>query len=359
MNTPTLIYCADGNKRFAEIAIRHGYLYGAQLPNTVYFAPYFADQDFKRPRYVRYIQALKKHRPVLASVLDWMREDQFAEIIMRAEEVSQYCDEVMIISKVPGGISRIPRVINGKPVRLGYSVPTSFGGTPVDTSEFEGWPVHLLGGSPHRQMGLAKKMNVVSADGNMAQLMANTHCAYFGNGAATYAKNRFWPKLNENKLEWIDQDVPYFAFELSCINIKAGWRGATCAVRMAVESDIPRIKQIANQYKNELGYVMYPSLREGIAKRELHIAEYGQHAVGFVRWHRCRDGWSTIYEIAVDKEHKGSHVGSALLCAVPAPIRLKCTVDNSANTFYEHEGFKFVETQTGRKRPLNVWHRAA
>jgi hypothetical protein len=44
-----IIYCAAGNKRYADIAIKHGMRYGAQLPNTVYHAPHFADQDWKQP----------------------------------------------------------------------------------------------------------------------------------------------------------------------------------------------------------------------------------------------------------------------------------------------------------------------
>jgi len=32
--TPDLIYCADGNSRYAQIAIDNGWYYGAQMPNT-------------------------------------------------------------------------------------------------------------------------------------------------------------------------------------------------------------------------------------------------------------------------------------------------------------------------------------
>jgi hypothetical protein len=45
---PLLIYCADGNRSFAEIALRHGYEYGACLPNTIYLDPYFTDQDWRK-----------------------------------------------------------------------------------------------------------------------------------------------------------------------------------------------------------------------------------------------------------------------------------------------------------------------
>ena len=45
-----------------------------------------------------------------------------------------------------GGIARVPEQIGGKAVRLGYSVPTKFGGTEVPLWEFGQRPVHLLGG---------------------------------------------------------------------------------------------------------------------------------------------------------------------------------------------------------------------
>lgn len=225
----TPCYCADGNRRFAEIAIEAGFLYGAQLPKTIYFHPWFCDQDFKRPRYVDYIQALRKYRPYLASVLDIEESRRLDEYLMRAEEISQYCTEVMLIPKVHGIIKELPREINGKRVRLGYSVPTRFGGTTVPISEFQDWPIHLLGGSPTKQFKLAKQMNVVSCDGNYHQLMAG-HCQYFvPDGSARYARNRFWPTLRESGggVSWGDgsakANANYEAFRRSCQNIMAMW----------------------------------------------------------------------------------------------------------------------------------------
>ncbi len=152
MAAPTLIYCAGGNRRFAEIAIAAGYRFGSQLPETVYHPLYFADQDWKRPNRAAYMSALAQHRPNMASVLDWEHEGQLNEVLDWAEEAAQYVERVMIIPKVVGGIGRIPHAVNGCPVILGYSVPTRFGGTPLPGWEFAGWPLHLLGGSPHRQM---------------------------------------------------------------------------------------------------------------------------------------------------------------------------------------------------------------
>lgn len=225
-----LIYCADGNRRFARIAIEAGFLYGAQLPKTIYFAPYFADQDFKRPRYTGYIRSLRKWKPYLASVLDIMELRRLDEYLMRAEEVSQFCEEVMLIPKVNGIIKQLPREINGKRVRLGYSVPTRFGGTTVPVSEFQDWPVHLLGGSPNKQFELSKEMNVVSCDGNYAQLMSRYN-QFFYPERYHPARNPIWPTLLEFHGEkWGDgsatADAPYEAFRRSCKNIMAMWTAA-------------------------------------------------------------------------------------------------------------------------------------
>lgn len=229
MGDISLIYCADGNRRFAEIAIKAGFLYGAQLPKTIYFKPYFADQDFKNPRYVGYIKAIRKHRPYLASVLDIMEWRRLDEILMRAEEISLYCTEVMLIPKISGVIKELPEEINGKRVRLGYSVPTRFGRTDVNIDEFGAWRVHLLGGSPLKQFELSKELNVVSCDGNYAQLMSVYCCFFVPDGSATYAKNRFWPTLREaNGQKWGDgsniADAPYEAFSRSCKNIIKMWQ---------------------------------------------------------------------------------------------------------------------------------------
>lgn len=166
----TPIYCAAGNKRFAEIALKYGMRYGAQLPNAHYYPPYFVDQNWRNPDRVAYMQALADTRPNRATVLDLENESQFDEVMSWAAEASQYVSEaVIIIPKVFNIIDRIPHAINGKQVVLGYSVPTQFAGTEVPLWEFGARPVHLLGGSPQAQRELAGYFNVVSADGNYAQ----------------------------------------------------------------------------------------------------------------------------------------------------------------------------------------------
>lgn len=192
-SVPTLIYCADGNPALAALAVAAGWKYGARLPGTVYQPVWFADQDWKNPNRRAYMAALARHRPACATVLDWEREEQLPEVLDWAEEAADHVAEsVLVVPKVVGGVSSIPRVVGGRRVVLAYSVPTSYGGSPVPLWELAGWPVHLLGGSPQAQMRLWSQLavccEVVSVDGNMAAQQAR--------------KGRTWLKNQTRKGHW-------------------------------------------------------------------------------------------------------------------------------------------------------------
>jgi hypothetical protein len=228
MEIPTLIYCGGGNRTFAEIAISAGFKYGVRLPGTAYAPIYFADQDWKHPNRAAYMTALAKHTPFMASVLDWERQEQLPEVLSWAEEAAQFCEVVVIIPKVHGGVSQLPRSIGGKQIRLGYSVPTKHGGTSLMISEFYGWPVHLLGGSPHEQVYIWRYLpGVVSADGNMAMKMATMFCAYYDynyrNGKRTH-----WPTISGvDGHKWTGDNAPAEALRRSLTNIKQLWLSVT------------------------------------------------------------------------------------------------------------------------------------
>ena len=216
MNDVDLIYCAGGNKRFAEIAINAGFKYGSQLPFTVHFPPFFVDQDWKKPNRAGYFSHMAKHKPKMATVLDWEKFTQLPEILEWAEEAAQYVEVVVIIPKVQGGINLIPHVIGGKKVRLGYSVPSSYGGTPLSYSDFVGHEVHLLGGSPEKQLRLTKYLNVKSVDCNYHLSIATKFNKFWSGGK--------WVKI-QSVSGFVSVDAPYHAFELSCKNMVTAWFG--------------------------------------------------------------------------------------------------------------------------------------
>lgn len=375
-----LIFCAAGNRYYAEIALRYGFKYGARLitPKTkAYFSPYFADQKWKDPNRTAYMAALDKYRPMIASVLDLEREDQFDEVMLWVYEALAYVQEaVIVIPKYEGAIQRIRPALDylGIPrdrIRLGYSVPTGHGATYVPIDEFQGWPVHLLGGNPDTQYGLAPCFNTVSVDCNMHMLHAGGN-RFFSN-TLTRARNTDWPQLKESVFGYIKQETNKLAFTLSCMNIKALWAGCQATVRFAVEKDLPQIIAVARQYRSELGYVNPMALRESIQRRNLIVASHNSQAqiaysdilvspghekiIGFCNYRARRDGWQTVYEIAVHKDWKGQHIGAGLLSAVPSPIKLKCVVGTPANDFYEAQGFTHMGIDEGKKRPLNIWQR--
>lgn len=219
---PDLVFCAGNNRPFCEIALSAGYLYGARLPSTIYAPLFFADQDWKHPNRHAYMAALEKYRPTMASVIDWETPEQLAEVIDWAHEAAKYVDVVMIVPKVSGGVRELPRSINGKPVRVGYSVPTKHGGSMLFLSEFVGWPVHLLGGSPAAQMKLARYLDVVSADGNMSMKMANRGL-FWSKGVGNYS-NR-WISLRDCDGQRWPGNGNQEAFRRSCNNIMSAWAG--------------------------------------------------------------------------------------------------------------------------------------
>lgn len=128
-------------------------------------------------------------------------------------------------------------------------------------------------------------------------------------------------------------------------------------IRYGTSEDAPFCQKLTRQFRNELPFVTLVSLREAAARRNLLIAEMDGETVGFVSYRACRDGWQTVYELCVHRDYHQSGIGRALLYAVPAPIRLKCTQDNTrANRFYLNAGMKLAGVDNGKKRPLNIYH---
>ena len=199
-----------------------GYTLGAQLPCTTYHPIGCADQNWKKPNRAAYMAAIGVHRPRMCTVLDLERPEQRADVLDWAEEAAQYVERVLIIPKYSGAIDDLPRTIGSAAVILAFSVPTKFGGTQVPLWEFAGWPIHLLGGSPHAQMKYSAYLNsiadVVSADGNMAQLQAHK-CRFW---SIQKGPKGHWRNLREIG-EQLERDNNAEAFRRSCENIAAAW----------------------------------------------------------------------------------------------------------------------------------------
>jgi ribosomal protein S18 acetylase RimI-like enzyme len=119
-------------------------------------------------------------------------------------------------------------------------------------------------------------------------------------------------------------------------------------IELASEHDIPRVKHIADIRTNKryLGWVNRARLGESIRKSELHVARLDDIVIGFIRWHRRKDGWTTVYELCVDESHRKLGIGQQLMCITgTGPVKLKCHSSNPAIHFYKRLGFKVVSTE--------------
>lgn len=230
IHTFTRVFCAARNKQYMNIAIEYGFQPGARLPdNHVYALPYFVDQDWKNPNLEAYLSYVSKYRPYMATVLDWELPEQENEVMRWAEAVAPFVHEVIIIPKVSGSIASIPSFIAGKPVRLGFSVPTRHGATYVPLSEFAARPVHLLGGSPHAHLVYPEYLNVVSGDCNQFMLLASRGLVWSAEPVIS-ARNKFAPTLREAGYGHVNQRINEFAFTLSLVRFDAAYRSGLYSV---------------------------------------------------------------------------------------------------------------------------------
>jgi hypothetical protein len=135
-----------------DIARRYGWLPGARYTN------------------LRDIRAVQITKPLLTVARDVLRVSELDEILREAESLSAHCGTVIIVPKDP----RLRRILNREipdHFRLGYSVPTRYGQSAIETKFFRR-PVHLLGGRPDVQRQLANELEVASLDCNRFTLDA-------------------------------------------------------------------------------------------------------------------------------------------------------------------------------------------
>lgn len=134
-------------------------------------------------------------------------------------------------------------------------------------------------------------------------------------------------------------------------------------IRKATSEDLDVVKQLADQHRAELGFVLRPALEKSITEQELLVAQVERHVVGFVHYHHRRDHQTTLYHIAVNANFRGQGIGKALIDALALEskqhgkqqILLRCPIDLTANSFYKRIGFSLLRDEDGNQRKLKVW----
>lgn len=173
------IYTGSSGDGLCCLAAKHGIGYGLNSKH-VSVCPYaerweehhvhFVDNPFKNYNHDKHLAVVERLKPKYATVIDIMSREECAlydtayypvERILRfAEDLEPHCERVIAIPKIDC-IADIPQRY-----MLGYSVPTSYGGTTLPYTAFEDRPVHLLGGSWRQIRDIIRLsgMNVVSFD---------------------------------------------------------------------------------------------------------------------------------------------------------------------------------------------------
>ena len=165
----------------------------------------FIDNEYSKYDHAVHLAAVEKFRPRYATVRDIMTPNQCAaagieyypleQVLDWAEELSAHAQNVIVIPKYDC-VDRIPAKF-----MLGYSVPTSHGGTPLSVDVFRGRRVHLLGGSWKAQLAHMAALgdDVVSVDNNSVELVASRfgqYCDPQGNTQAIHESLAHSPRLN-------------------------------------------------------------------------------------------------------------------------------------------------------------------
>jgi hypothetical protein len=130
----------------------------------------FIDINWRHYDFSRHLEAVKSARPYMTIAKDVLVGDNLEEIIDQAYQLNEYANMVAIVPKDINIRHEMEDIIPAAFI-LGYSLPSRYGGTPIEPKCFKR-PVHLLGGTPARQIALASAMDVYSFDCNRFTLDA-------------------------------------------------------------------------------------------------------------------------------------------------------------------------------------------
>lgn len=181
------------------VAIRFGWLYGTNSTHACCaLADHwkmhrlaFLDNPYRLYDHDEHAAMVREFRPKYATTRDAMSEEQCAaagieyypieQIIEWAHELDEHADNVIVIPKYHEAVEQIPEQFV-----LGYSIPSSHGGTPLPTERFAGRRVHLLGGTPLTQYRYWQRLQdeVVSIDNNSVVRTSKMGVVYGPNGEA-------------------------------------------------------------------------------------------------------------------------------------------------------------------------------
>lgn len=204
---PHMIFCRGGNPRVAKMAIDLGFKYGTRSDDQVgkgLRCDGLIDINWKKYDWDKHKELVQNHRPMLACVPDVTEKQMLKRILAMMCELEEFCDKVVVIPKLHKLIPKIPsRAI------IGVSVPSKYAGFLPHLDELRGRRIHMLGGSPKKQLeiGLLYKqrgIDVFSVDGNGVCLTAGLK-KYWHEGDCNWRKDPrydYYQLIEKSLINW-------------------------------------------------------------------------------------------------------------------------------------------------------------
>lgn len=172
---PTVQKFITHSRHVTQIARRFGWLPGARYTNLRDIRSYdriaFLDIDWHRYNFAKHIAAARATHPLYTVAQDILRRRDLVRILDEAQELAEVAERVIVVPKAKSLAYELDDLIPPQFI-LGFSVPSTYGGTSIHPRYFRR-PVHLLGGRPDAQRSLADQMPVISLDCNRFTLDAS------------------------------------------------------------------------------------------------------------------------------------------------------------------------------------------
>ena len=219
---PPLDVITTGRPDLTARAQRHGCLRGTRLDKEPAYRKRgirvdFLDLHWADPDSEDLVEAAAWHRPKYVVAGDYEHRDDDGELVgdpaevvnERARRLREHAENVIVVPHTPGQVEHVPEW-----AVVGYSTPTTYGGTEAPIWEYRGRDLHILGGTPHQQLDILGYLgsDVVSVDGNSYHKAATKGAKYWRDDPAKH-----WHR--------VDQDGPEAVVSAYARSIR-NWVGA-------------------------------------------------------------------------------------------------------------------------------------
>lgn len=159
------IQVAGNNPNLSIVCKNAGVGYGVRHDNKAYSQPQMLDINWKKYDWGMYLEVVKKYKPTMAMVADYIHPSQRDVMLQQVNDLRQLgVLNIMVCPKFDEAVIDIP-----DDCIVAISIPSSYAGFLPPSETLIGRRLHLLGGSPKKQKAYIlehPKLRIVSVDGN-------------------------------------------------------------------------------------------------------------------------------------------------------------------------------------------------